>query len=102
MIPNYSRNDPKGWGGDPRRGAALGRSKICEVAPDYDGRIYVKRIRLNSGGYDKNGTYFGQGPPRLYWVANGDGSLDYTLRARDRTAAVEAVKERFPKAKVRP
>ena len=94
--PSYSTNDPRGWCGDPSRGAALGRPT---VAGSYTGtRLRLVRTRLDSGGYDRNGTYFGIGAP-LYWCASDDGDIDYILRAGDREAATRKVQERYPTAR---
>ena len=99
-MPDYSRNDPKGWCGDPSRGAALGRSTITDAPPEFADRIYLRRVRLDSGGYDKNGTYFGHDQP-LYWAASEDGEIDFMLRASTREGARKQVLEKYSKAKVR-
>ena len=95
--PNYSTNDPRGWGGEPRRGAALGRPTICPSGWDGSevGRLYLRHIRLNSGGYDRNGTYFGLGAP-LYWCASADGEVDFMLRASSRIAAKAQILTEHP------
>lgn len=98
MAPDYARNDPKGWCGDPKRGAAMGRPSNHE--PGYSGKLTLRRITLNMGGYDANGTYFGIGAP-LYWVSSPDGEVDYMLRAADRTWARTMVLVKYPEAKVR-
>jgi len=96
----YKMNDPKGWCGDPRRGAALGRPTILEAPSTFDGKITLRRIYLNSGGYDANGTYFGFGAP-LYWYANEHGDIDAMLRASNREEARAKVLAKYPKARVR-
>jgi hypothetical protein len=93
---SYKTHDPKGWCGDPTRGAALGRPSI-QGSRDYAGRFVLRRIRLDTGGYDSNGTYFGEGQP-LYWYASADGSIDRMLRADSRAAAKAAVLEKYPHA----
>ena len=98
--PSYSTRDPKGWCGDPRRGAALGRVPLKVADVGYTGRITLRHVRLNSGGYDENGTYFGH-PNTVYWYANGEGTIDCTLRAPNRAAARAAVLAVYPKAQVR-
>ena len=100
MKPNYRDNDPRGWCGDPRRGAAMGRGSR-HVEPSFDGRLFLERVRLNQGGYDRLGTYFGSGDP-LYWCCSEDGSIDYCLRASSRTEARATVLKRYPAARVRP
>lgn len=99
-APDYSRNDPKGWCGNPKRGAALGRPTVDDCGPEYSGKLYLRRAYLDSGGYDKNGTYFGTGTP-LYWCSNEEGTVDRMLRARSRGDAVAQVRAWYPLAKVR-
>lgn len=99
MSPNYSTNDPKGWCGDPTRGAALGRATIVDADPDtFDGKLYLRRVRLNNGGYDRNGTYFGVGKP-LYWCADADGTVDFVVRVWDREGAKRAALVEYPRAR---
>lgn len=99
-MPDYARNDPRGWCGDPTRGAALGRPTIKDEPKDYSGRLSLRHMRLDSGGYDKNGTYFGWGQ-RLYWCANEDHTVDFVMRADDREHARFLVLQQYPKAQVR-
>ena len=118
--PWYGRHDPKGWCGDPSRGAALGRPSIHDVSrPDLvTCRLYLRKIRLNDGGYDCNGTYFGHGAP-LYWCSSGaefgvfdakapshDGGgdwltfeIDFMIRAPSREAAKAYVRDLYPNAR---
>lgn len=95
-MPDYELNDPRGWCGDIRRGAALGRRELFGD-PEFSGRIYLRKVRLDSGGYDTNGTYFGIGAP-LYWYASADGDIDGVLRAADRASARAKVLEQYPRA----
>ena len=99
MMPDYATHDPKGWCGDPSRGAALGRPTI-KGDPDFSGRLFLKKVRLDNGGYDPNGTYFGAGSP-LYWYASEDNDIDGMLRATSRELARDQVLELYPKAKVK-
>ena len=98
-MADYSTHDPKGWCGDPRRGAALGRLTV-EGPADYSGKICLRKVRLCSGGYDINGTYFGTGSP-LYWYADDDGEIDGMLRAVTREEARGQVLKIYPAAKIR-
>lgn len=100
-MPDYSTHDPRGWCGDPRRGAALGRPHVMSAPRDFAGRLFISRVRLDAGGYDKNGTYFGHGPPSLYWVASEDGDIDFMLRANSREDARESALREYPDAKIR-
>jgi hypothetical protein len=95
IRPSYKTNDPRGWCGDPKRGAALGR---CDLLGVYGGtRLVLRRIRVDSGGYDPNGTYFGVGRP-LYWCADDSGQIDFVLRA-DREEAKRHVRDKYPQAR---
>lgn len=93
--PDYSVRDPKGWCGDPKRGAAMGRCSWLKHDTSYDGRIFIRQVTINAGGYDCNGTYFGHSPTgeRLYWVATLDNLIDYVERAHDRSVVEEAVRK---------
>ena len=94
-MPSYKTNDPKGWCGDPKRGAALGRGPaLLRADPAQPVKLVLRRMRLDSGGYDCNGTYFG-GPNNLYWYADADGTIDAMLRADSREEAKEKVREQY-------
>lgn len=159
MTPNYATHDPKGYMGDPRRGAAMGRSPkgdwtpSAELADEYgalavrlsdtlrlkdkrpaDGwkahawetaansireekrdlkvaydkavfresaayapTVTLRRVRLDSQGYDSNGTYFGGGV--IYWAATDDGEHDRVFNADDRDDAKRQVLAAIPHAR---
>ena len=99
MRPSYKTNDPKGWCGDPHRGAAMGRSSIREVDSSAPVKLVLQKVRLDSGGYDINGTYFGGGGDSVYWFANDEGTVDGTLRAASRSAAKKQVREEYSEAR---
>ncbi len=97
-MRKYTDNDPKGWGGDPTRGAALGRSEIN--TPDeetYTTPLILKHVPIDKQGYDPNGTYFGTGE-RLYWLASDDGCIDRVFRAKDDAEALALAKAEHPGA----
>lgn len=97
---DYKRHDPRGWGGDPSRGAALGRPTIHDLPRSAPVKLSLRRVYLNSGGYDPNGTYFGIGAP-LYWYAGEteEGEIDAMLRAPSRDAAKEQIRRIYPNAR---
>lgn len=104
MKPSYQTHDPKGWGGDPSRGAALGRPTVADGEPE--GKMTLRRVRMCSccGAYDENGTYFGtvdyrHGVYPLYWYADEGGNVDGVLRARSRDEAKRQVLEKYPNAR---
>lgn len=80
----------------------MGRSSIVDgIEPaTFDGRLVLRRVHLNSGGYDRNGTYFGYDLP-LYWYAFDDGerTLDCMLRASNRADAKAQILKKYPLAR---
>jgi hypothetical protein len=98
MKHSYATSDPRGWCGDPKRGAALGRPSIHTAPQNFVGKLHVSRVYLDAGGYDSNGTYFGTGTP-IYWCASEDGTIDYMLRAWDRDQAKTEILVLYPKAR---
>lgn len=95
--PDYSTRDPKGWCGDPKRGAALGRHTYQNAPRDTADKFTLQRVRLGLG-YDRLGTYWGHGAP-LYWCANEAGTVDFCLRAGNREAAKALVRKDYPNAR---
>lgn len=78
-------------------GAPMGRSG-GHFNLDYEGdRLQLFRIRLNAGGYDAGGAYWGLGKP-LYCVMDGDGDHDF-FRAKDRDDAKAKILADWPDAK---
>lgn len=99
--PNYERNDPKGWCGDPQRGAALGRRPIREYNPaTFAGTLWVKRVELDPQGYDRVGTYWGDGQP-IFWVADEDNQVEFTFREKDMQHALKHAAAQAPIATIK-
>lgn len=96
-MPSYKTNDPRGWGGDPKRGAALGRPTVHDAPKDQVVIVTIRRVPLNQGGYDRNGTYFGVGAP-LFWCADDNGEIDAVVRANDLDEAKSKVLSVYPNA----
>lgn len=97
-APSYERNDPKGWCGDPSRGAALGRASCHADEPaTWQGQLYLGAVRLD-GDYDQLGTYWGEREPgkALFWVASADYEVDFVIEARSREAARAKVLKQYP------
>jgi hypothetical protein len=81
-----------------RYGAPMGRASLIpskEVAETM--RVSLRRVRINGGGYDDGGAYWGHGQP-LYWAGDDDGIIDIWFRARDRDDAKAQVRARCPNA----
>jgi hypothetical protein len=53
-------------------------------------KVSLRRVRINSGGYDDSGYYWGIGQ-RLYHAAFEDGQSDLYFRADNREDAKLAV-----------
>lgn len=88
-------------------GAPMGRASVDDVAPgEVLGRFELARVRLNIGGYDSGGAYWGHGKP-LYraraFVDKGElemgGMVEWFLRAESRDAAKATVRGKYPNAK---
>lgn len=54
-------------------------------------KFTLRKIRLNQGGYNSQGHYYGTGLP-LYWSQSEDG-IDMHFRAADRAAAKEHIRQ---------
>lgn len=86
------------WMGDPKRGAAMGRETVFKEALCGDPYLFhLRKIRLDSGGYDGGGAYWGLGQP-LFGYTTADGSTKGYIRARYRDEAKQLIREDFPNA----
>lgn len=83
---------------DCRYGAPMGRGDRGAATADETVKVSLRKIRLNSGGYDSGGAYWGHGQP-LYWAGSDCGTVDTYFRARDRAAARAEILARFPAAR---
>jgi hypothetical protein len=88
-MHSYKTNDPRGWCGDPARGAALGRPIITIPTGQPVPPLHLSKVRLSSDGYDSLGTYFGC-PNDVYWVHSKDGQVDFCVRGATRYEAQQA------------
>jgi hypothetical protein len=66
--------------------------------PTESPKVSLRRVRLDSGGYDNGGAYWGIGKP-LYWAGSDCGTVTMYFRATDRHNAKEQVREKHPKAR---
>ncbi len=98
MTLSYKTHDPIGWCGNANRGAALGRGSYHAEDKNLPIKFILRQIRIDSGGYDSNGTYFGIGNP-IYWCANEEYEVDFVLRAYNREQAKAEVREQYPNAR---
>lgn len=75
-------------------GAPMGRP---ERNQDCVGKVSLRRIPLDGGGYDSGGAYWGLGAA-LYWAGDESGALDIFFRATSREAAKAHVTGLWPDA----
>jgi len=87
-----------------RYGASMGRDSTSErdlrVIAGEPVKLQLRRVRLDSGGYDSGGAYWGHGEP-LYRADDEAGLGEVTLyfRARDREHAKALVRVKLPNAR---
>lgn len=63
-----------------------------------EAKFSLRHVRLNRGGYDSMGGYWGSGM-RLYHCINDSGSIDTFFRAKNREKAKENVRKMCPNAR---
>lgn len=71
-------------------GAPMGRPSYGVPENCAPRSVHLYRLRLDSGGYDSGGAYWGHGAP-LYLAWADDDRLFQTVRAPTRAAAAEAL-----------
>ena len=74
-------------------GAPMGRRESYH--PEYRAAARLFRVRINSGGYDDGGAYWGLGEP-LWCCMQRDHDFQVFFRARSRRAAAEYVAAKYP------
>ncbi len=84
-------------------GSSIGRASSAPGPCTPGAKFSLSLLKLNSGGYDSGGAYWGLGP-NLYRAysseGNGEEIQECFLRAKDREEAKEKIKEHwFPGAK---
>jgi hypothetical protein len=79
------------------RGADMGRRSYYPKNPRDSVRLHLNRVRLDNGGYDSGGAYWGIGTP-LYCAESDDSEIRFFLRAEDRAAAKREILSRLPNA----
>lgn len=82
------------------RGAPMGRPHTGVYQYAQRGPFYLREIKLDKGGYDPGGAYWGARPKgcKLYGALSEDGNAQTYVDAEDRTHAKELVRRRFPAA----
>lgn len=67
-------------------GAPMGRRQNGHLDVDVPRSVRLFRVRLNSGGYDDGGAYWGIGNKSLWCAIDGDGNRQF-VRAFTRAGA---------------
>ena len=78
-------------------GAPMGRHTGPEFLDCDAGRIYLRSVPLDSGGYDQGGAYWGIGDT-LWETLDQDGN-GFIFRAPCRDAAKRHILETYPEAR---
>jgi hypothetical protein len=80
-------------------GASMGRDSTRQRdLPTEPVKLYLQRVRLDSGGYDPGGAYWGHGEP-LYVAFDLAGDVQHFVRAVDRPMAKRLVAEKIKGAR---
>lgn len=75
-------------------GAPMGRQSYGAHDPSKGTpRLSLQRVRIDRGGYDSGGAYWGLGEP-LYVATDGDG-IEVFVRGATRNLAKQAVRARL-------
>lgn len=74
--------------------ASMFRTGLQEGEGPRPIRLYLERVKLDSGGYDRRGRYYGVGLP-LYRASDDRGDVDVEIRANDRAHAKDLVRRRL-------
>lgn len=64
-------------------------------------KTYLRKVRINNGGYDDSGTYWGLGMP-LYQYTNDDMDSWEYMRALTRNMAIQLLECKMPNAEFWP
>lgn len=81
------------------RGASLGRAGTGATV-NTSGPFHLVKIRIDQGGYDKGGAYWGLGE-QLWGYCDETGTVTGYFRAPDRTSAIARLRSRYVGAKVK-
>jgi hypothetical protein len=62
-------------------------------------KFTLQRVRLDRGGYDRSGAYWGAGSPLFWYFADSDH--DDHIRALSRFSAKVKIRDKYPHLDVR-
>ena len=78
-------------------GASMGRREIH--VGDPVGKMHLQRVRLDRGGYDSGGAYWGTGMPLYRYEDEDAGNVQGYLRARNREDAKAQIRVKYPEVR---
>ncbi|QQS10763.1 MAG: hypothetical protein IPK81_14070 [Rhodospirillales bacterium] len=86
---------------DASRGAPMGRAS--RLSPDFGGALRLAKVRLDSGGYDRGGAYWGcrERGESLFVAWSTEFHAVAFLDAPDRDTARARILARVPAAMIR-
>jgi hypothetical protein len=104
MIIETTKTPDRGWMGDRRRGASMGRANRCSD-PETAGPFNLRRVNLDFQGYDEGGAYWGL-DGQLWEAFTDDGAEFATFRLNEAEengfdAAAAALRRDYPNAEIR-
>jgi hypothetical protein len=82
------------------RGAIMGRPSRLPENPNEPIKLQMIKLRIDSGGYDQGGAYWGLGEP-VYWAGQGlgpDAPIQIFVRGKTREDAKTKVRNLVPGA----
>jgi hypothetical protein len=77
---------------------ALHKAATARESAEYAPKVTLRRVRIDSQGYDPEGAYFGINNP-IYWAATDDGAFDWVMNAATREEAKAQVRKVIPYAR---
>lgn len=83
--------------GEPTYTLERGEPEYTEALRAMPHHFRLQHARLNSGGYDAGGAYWGHGEP-VYLAMSDNGRIFRSYRARHRAHAFRQLREEFPHA----
>lgn len=83
---------------DAEDAAALKHLAMIREGRDRPLRFYLQHVRLDSGGYDSGGAYWGHDLPLYRYEAEDEPDTSGMIRARNRDAAKATIREDYPNA----
>ena len=74
----------------------LGSVRLTPLTPpDYKGKLYLRKMRINNEGFDSSGKFFGIGTS-VYSCTSKDGTVDFWLQAKSREMLLKLVRLPHP------